>query len=391
MLRVGLTGGIGSGKSTAARRLVERGAVLVDSDVLAREVVAAGTDGFAEVVDVFGSTVVGADGELDRPALAAVVFGDPDARARLNGIVHPRVGRRAAELVAAAPVDAIVVQDVPLLVEGGMASHFALVVVVHADVAVRVARLVGQRGMTEADARARIDAQADDGQRRAAADVWLDNGGTPADLVAAVDVLWSGRLVPFEENVRLRRVVPAGEPRLVAPDPGWPAAAARLAARVAVAAGERGRGVAHIGATAVPGLPAQDVIHLQLGVDSPAAADTVRDALSGAGFPHRPDVTADRTGDGTVRAERHHGGADPARRVHLHVREAGSPAWRSALLFRDWLRAVPEERAAYLVAERATGAAGSGGAAEAEEPWFDAAAPRAERWAVTSGWAPSLD
>ncbi len=359
MLRVGLTGGIGSGKSTAARRFVERGAVLVDSDVLAREVVAAGTDGFAEVVDAFGSAVVGADGELDRPALAGVVFGDAAARVRLNGIVHPRVGRRAAELVAAAPADAIVVQDVPLLVEGGMAPHFALVVVVHTDAAVRVARLVGQRGMSESDARARIDAQASDGQRRAAADVWLDNGGAPADLAAAVDLLWDGRLVPFEENVRLRRAVPLGEPPVVAPDPAWPAAAARLAARVAVAAGERGRGVAHIGPTAVPGAPAPDVVDLQLGVDSPADADAVRDTLSAAGFP-------------PVRgADGFHGGADPGRPARLHVRPVGSPAWRSALLLRDWRRAVPEERGA----DAATAAA----------------AQRAEAWAVTSGWAPSLE
>ncbi len=383
MLRVGLTGGIGSGKSTAARRLVERGAVLVDSDVLAREVVAAGTEGFAEVVAAFGGAVVGADGELDRPALAAVVFGDPDARARLNGVVHPRVGRRAAELVAAAPADAVVVQDVPLLVEGGMAPHFALVVVVHADAAVRVARLVERRGMTEADARARIDAQAGDDERRAAADVWLDNGGAPADLAAAVDALWDGRLVPFEENVRLRRPAPAGPPGPSAPDPGWPAAAARLAARVALAAGARGRGVAHVGPTAVPGLAAEDVIDLQLGVDSPADADAARDALADAGFPPLIDDPGDGGpggagpgGGGAGPAERVHGGADPGRPVRLHVRPVGSPGWRSALLLRDWLRAVPEERT-----EPAAAAGSPAGAAAA----------RAERWAASTRWTPSLD
>ena len=119
MLRVGLTGGIGSGKSTAARRFAELGAVLVDSDVLAREVVAPGTEGLAEIVTAFGAGVLGPDGGLDRPALAAVVFGDPQARARLNAIVHPRVRDRTEELIARAPGDAVVVQDVPLLVETG--------------------------------------------------------------------------------------------------------------------------------------------------------------------------------------------------------------------------------------------------------------------------------
>ncbi len=393
MLRVGLTGGIGSGKSTVARRLVERGAVLVDSDVLAREVVAAGSAGLAEVVAAFGEGVLGPDGELDRPALAAVVFDDPAARGRLNRIVHPLVGRRSAELIAAAPADAVVVQDVPLLVEGGMAPLFPLVVVVHVDAEERVRRLVGQRGMPEADARARIAAQADDAQRRAAADVWLVNDGSPADLAAAVDALWAGRLVPFEANLRAGRTAPAAGPVLADPDPGWPAAAARLAARVAAAAGERGRGVAHVGSTAVPGLPAKDVIDLQLGVGSLADADAARAALVAAGFPHRPDIVADTSKDGTVRPKRYHGSADPGRRVHLHIREVGSPGWRYALLFRDWLRAEPSERAAYLAAKRAAVAASNGDMPSyvaAKEPWFDAAAPRAEAWAVSSGWGPSL-
>jgi dephospho-CoA kinase len=133
VLQVGLTGGIGSGKSTVARRLVHRGAVLIDADVLAREVVEPGTDGWAEIVAAFGREVLDGDGALDRAALAAVVFADRQARDRLNGIVHPLVRRRSAELIAAAPPDAVVVQDIPLLVEGSMGSRFPLVVVVHAD------------------------------------------------------------------------------------------------------------------------------------------------------------------------------------------------------------------------------------------------------------------
>lgn len=397
MLRVGLTGGIGSGKSTVAARLVARGAVLVDSDRIAREVVAPGTPGLAEVAAAFGDGVLSADGSLDRPALASVVFGDADALARLNGITHPLVRRRSDELMAAAPDEAVVVQDIPLLVEGGMAPLFPLVVVVHADVEERVRRLVGSRGMPEADARARVAHQADDAARRAAADVWLDNSGAPGDLDAAVDALWERRLVPFEENLRLRRRVPSGAARLVDARPEWAAEGIRLAARVAAAAGGRGRGVAHVGSTAVPGLPAKDVIDLQLGVGSLDDADAVRDALQDVGFPWRGDVDHDnpKPVGSPPWPERHHGFADPGRPVHLHVRVVGSPGWRYALLFRDWLRAEVAARAEYLAVKRAAADRYAGDPdacryAEAKEPWFDAALPRADAWAASSGWIASL-
>ncbi|TWF80118.1 dephospho-CoA kinase [Pseudonocardia hierapolitana] len=397
MLRVGLTGGIGSGKSTVARRLVARGAVLVDSDVLAREVVAPGTDGLAEVVAVFGEGVLDASGALDRPAMAAVVFGDPAARERLNAIVHPRVRDRSAELIAAAPADAVVVQDIPLLVENGMAPLFPLVVVVHADAEERVRRLV-RRGLPEADARARIAAQSSDEARRAAADVRLDNSGDERDLAIAVDALWERRLVRFEANLRERRIVSAGAPRLVEPDPEWPATAERLRARVAAAAGERGRGVAHIGSTSIPGLPAKDVIDLQLGVASLADADAVRDALQDAGFPWHPHIGHDnpKPPGSPVWPKRFHGSADPGRSVNLHIREVGSPGWRYALLFRDWLRADATARAEYLAVKREAEARYGGDPdadrhVEAKEPWFDAVLQRADAWAATSAWVPSLD
>jgi dephospho-CoA kinase len=397
VLRVGLTGGIGSGKTTVARRLVAHGAVLVDSDVLAREVVAPGTAGLAEVVAAFGQGVLDAAGALDRQALAAVVFGDPAARERLNGIVHPRVRARSDEMVAAAPADAVIVQDVPLLVESGMAARFPLVVVVHTDAEERVRRLVRLRGMPEADARARIAAQASDDARRAAADVLLANDGDERDLEAAVDALWA-RLVAFEANLRERRIVSAGAPRLVGPDPEWLAQAARLRARVAAAVGERGRGVAHIGSTAVPGLPAKDVIDLQLGVTSLADADAIRDALEDAGFPRHLRIDRDnpKPPGSPVWPKRVHGSADPGRVVNLHVREVGSPGWRYALLFRDWLRADPDAREEYLrvkrdAAARYAGDPDAGRYVEVKEPWFDAASQRAESWAITSAWGPSLD
>jgi dephospho-CoA kinase len=358
VLRVGLTGGIGSGKSTVARRLVELGAVLVDSDVLAREAVAPGSPGLAEIVEAFGPRVLGPAGELDRAALAAVVFGDPAARERLNAIVHPLVRARSDEIIAAVPPDAIVVQDVPLLVENGMAPTFPLVLVVHAEPEERVGRLVRHRGMPEPDARARIAAQADDAARRAAADVWLDNNAAPETLIDAVDALWRDRLRPFEENLRLRRPAPVGPSGVVPPDPTWAAQAARIGARVAQAAGPLGRGVAHIGATAVPALPSRDVLELQLGVASRADAEALRDALADIGFP-RGRAPQDLP---------HHAAADPGRPAVLHVRELGSAEWREALLLRDWLRANADARRDWTASRGAD-------------------LDRAEAWAADTGWS----
>jgi dephospho-CoA kinase len=195
VLSIGLTGGIGSGKSTVSALLAARGAVVVDADRIAREVVEPGTPGLAAVVAAFGEQVLGPDGGLDRPALAAVVFADPEARARLDAVVHPLVRTRAAELAAAAPPDAVVVHDVPLLVETGKWAPYDLVLVVEADLETRVARLV-QRGLSEADARARIAVQATDEQRRAVADVVLDNSGTQAELAAQVDRFWAEQVAP---------------------------------------------------------------------------------------------------------------------------------------------------------------------------------------------------
>ena len=149
----------------------------------------------SQLEKAFGRGVLRSDGALDRPALAAVVFGDAEARARLDGIVHPLVRARAVELIAALPDDAVVVQDIPLLVETGQAGSFDLVLVVEAETDVRVDRLVG-RGLAEADARARIAAQATDAQRRAVADVVLDNSGTPEELAAQVERFWAERVAP---------------------------------------------------------------------------------------------------------------------------------------------------------------------------------------------------
>ncbi len=190
MLKVGLTGGIGSGKSAVAARLVALGAVLIDSDVLARQVVAPGTPGLAAIVAAFGPQIVTADGALDRNRLGAVVFADEQALARLNAIVHPLVGQRTQALFADAPSDAVVVHDVPLLVENEMAPAYDVVVVVLADETVRRERLIDDRRMTGEQVRARIAAQADDDQRRSVADVLIDNSGTLQRLNEQVDRLW---------------------------------------------------------------------------------------------------------------------------------------------------------------------------------------------------------
>jgi len=191
---VGLTGGIGAGKSAVAELLAAHGAVVVDADRLAREAVAKGTDGLREVVAQFGAEILTADGELDRPALARRVFGDDEARARLEKIIHPRVRARSAELIAAAPPDAVVVNDVPLLVETGIAGAYELVIVVLADEDVRVGRLTADRGMTADEAHARISKQATDEQRRAVADIVIVNNGSREELAARVDEVWRTRL-----------------------------------------------------------------------------------------------------------------------------------------------------------------------------------------------------
>lgn len=182
MRRVGLTGGVASGKSTVATILTELGAVVIDADLLAREVVEPGTPGLAAVVDAFGETVLTDDGRLDRPALGARVFGDEGARRRLEAILHPLIRARGAELEAAAPADALVVHDIPLLVESGQADRFDAVVVVDVPVRTQVERMVADRGWSREDAEARVAAQASREQRRAAATYVIDNTGTRDDL-----------------------------------------------------------------------------------------------------------------------------------------------------------------------------------------------------------------
>jgi dephospho-CoA kinase len=398
MLKVGLTGGIAAGKSLVAARLAELGAVLIDADAIAREVVEPGTPGLRAVADAFGGSVLDAVGALDRAALAAVVFGDEAKRQALNAIVHPRVRARAAQLAADAGAGSIIVQDIPLLVETGQGANFHLVLVVDAPEDERVRRMIAHRGMDEAAARARIAAQASSDQRRAAADVLLENTGSPEQLTAVVDELWHARLVPFNRNLVDRRVAPhPGPPVLAGHRPDWADQAARLAARLRQADG-RILAVDHIGSTAVPGLPAKDVLDLQVTVASLAEADELEPALAAAGFPRRPGTWRDdpkpSDPEPALWEKRLHGNADPGRAANIHVRAAESPGWRHALAFRDWLRAEPEAAAAYLAEKRRVAAlhAGDnacGGYSRDKALWFSGFAdPRLEEWIGASGWMP---
>ncbi|TFB55645.1 dephospho-CoA kinase [Cryobacterium tagatosivorans] len=193
MYVIGLTGGIASGKSTVARRLVEHGAVHIDADHLARVVVEPGTDALARIRETFGDEVLNADGSLNRAALGALVFGEPAALAQLNAIVHPAVRALSDELIRAAEQadpDAIVVYDVPLLVEADVAHPFDLIVVAHADEETRMRRMVDLRGMDETDAARRIGSQASAADRLAIANVVIDTDGTLAHTLAQVDALY---------------------------------------------------------------------------------------------------------------------------------------------------------------------------------------------------------
>ncbi|HEX7306573.1 dephospho-CoA kinase [Lentzea sp.] len=376
MLRVGLTGGIGSGKSTVAKLLAERGAIVVDADKLAREVLEPGTEGLAEVVKAFGADVLHDDGTLDRAALAAKAFATEEARQTLNGITHPRIGALTGQRMAEAPEDAIVVHDIPLLVERDIAAVYHLVVVVYADTETRLGRLVGSRGMDRQDAEKRIAAQATDEQRRAVADVWLDNSGEVPDVSA----LWD-RLVGFEKNVRTQTYA-SGSPVVVPYDETWPAQAQRIARRISLAAG--GRRVEHIGSTSVPGLAAKDVLDFQLAVEDMDAADSVREALGQAGFPYAGPLVDTPRGEGSW-DKRLHAGADPGRRVHLHLRVEGAANWRWAADFRDWLRGDVEARDEYAalkleLSERFAAETDGFAYSEAKEPWMAAAAARVEAY-----------
>jgi dephospho-CoA kinase len=380
-----LTGGIGAGKSTVSSAFSECGGIIVDGDVIAREVVEPGTPGLQQLVEAFGEDILQPDGGLNRPALAAKAFVDDEQRHKLNSIVHPLVGQRREQIIAAVSEDAVVVEDIPLLVETGMAPIFPLVVVVTAPEETRVARLI-KRGLEEKDARARIAAQATEEQRRAIADVLLDNSGSQGELVERARDLWYSRVLPLAHNIRARKCVSV-QPVLVPYHPTWPDDARRIITRIQMACGDKALRVDHIGSTAVEGMGAKDVIDVQVTVASLDVADDIAETLTRAGYPRRDDITRDtpHDDDSAKWHKRFHGAADPGRPANIHVRVAGWPNQRFALLCTDWLRANPDVREDYSSAKRHALAAPD--YADAKEPWFLDAYHRAWKWAETTGWS----
>ncbi len=335
VLRVGLTGGIGAGKSTVARVLTESGAHLVDADRIAREVVEPGSAGLARLTETFGDGIIGTDGALDRPALAELAFADDESRAALNAIMHPLIGERTQQRIDQAPEGAIVVQDIPLLVEGGMAPLFDLVLVVDLDAEIRLQRLVEFRGMAESDARSRMAAQATDAQRRAVADVLIDNRGTPEELEAAVHALWRDRLVPFAQARA------AGRPARLDPQilPAAPDAQARIdrqQARVAAACAQVPVRVIPVGPGAVPGRKGPQILEFAVAVSDTADRAAAVAQLGAAGYPAdqgaaellaglpdaplRPDPAAATVCVGT----------DPGQSTAIYVLADGDPALTAA-------------------------------------------------------------
>lgn len=395
MLRVGLTGGIGSGKSTVARRLAERGATVIDADQIAREVVEPGTPALRAITERFGAEVIAADGTLDRPALGRIVFADQTALADLEGITHPAIWERTATLMAEARRRGIAVHDMPLIVEKQLSADYHLVVLVDTPEDERLRRLVELRGMTEEDARQRIAAQASDEERYAAADVILRNTGTTEQLGEAVDRLWEDRLVPFEDQLVSSSVSRRSESLddvLRDPDPAWAATGERIIARLRAALGERAVSIDHVGSTAVPGLVAKDVIDIQIGVRNLSDADrpSFLDAMAAAGFPRSAGHWWDSGADGKDWPKRVHGSCDPGRIVHVHVREHGSDGWVWALRFRDWMRddEVARQRYGDYKRELASRLTRTTDYAAAKEPWFRRAHADAVSWDARSGWSP---
>jgi dephospho-CoA kinase len=265
-----------------------------------------------------------------------------------------------------------------------MAPMFPLVVVVHADEETRVERLI-KRGMDEADARARIAAQAPEEQRRAIADVLLDNSGSPGELVQRARDVWYHRVLPLAHNIRTRQVVRAPA-ELVAYRPEWADEARRIINRLQMACGAKALRIDHIGSTAVPGMDAKDVVDIQVTVESLDVADELIVALTDVGYPRIEGITADvaHDGDASLWRKRIHGAADPGRPANIHLRVDGWPNQRFALMFVDWLKTNPGVREHYLSAKRT--ALSEPDYVAAKEPWFLDAYWRARGWAEATGW-----
>lgn len=351
MLKIGLTGGIGAGKSTVSEILAACGAVIIDADKIAREVVAPGEPLLDELVQRFGKEVIAADGGLDRTQLAAAAFADEESTAALNALMHPAIRNRTDEHFTRHSDAEVVVHDVPLLVENAMAPAYHLNLLVDVPADLRLERLMSTRGMARDDAESRIARQASDEERYAVADVVIDNSGAVAATQERVARLVDDRILPFAANLAARVQAGRGPVELVDPaDRDWPRQAQRIIAKLHHGLGEQFR-IDHIGSTAVPGLAAQDVIDLQLLVpDLDAARGALSERLADLGYPGEDGTEG--LGDSELEPKRLHANTDPGRAVNLHVRNEDSVGAVFAQRVVELLRTDPVERERYAQSKR---------------------------------------
>ena len=301
--------------------LARLGAEVIDADKIAREVVAPGTPGLDMLAAEFGEEIIGSDGALDRAALAERAFVSQERTAALNSITHPLIGERTVERFAQAPQDAIVVHDVPLLIEGGMEPGYNLVMVVDTPEDIRLRRLVELRGLAESDARSRISAQASDEQRHASADVLFDNSGSEETLLGQVRDVWDRRLVVMANNLEHHHPVFPGE-TVVDFRPEWADEARREIARLQHRIGDLNKQITHVGATTGDG-PAVDLIEIDIEPVGADEAETIRARLVEAGY------IADDGGESVLRW------VDPARPLALRIRTSDSDSRQVAAACAD--------------------------------------------------------
>lgn len=378
MLRIGLTGGIGAGKSTIAEEFRERGIPVIDADEIAREIVEPGEPALESLLSEFGEQVLHPDGTLNRGGLAVAAFSDPQSTAKLNAIMHPAIVERTREHYERHAHASIVVHDVPLLVENSMTRQYHLAVLVDTPADIRLKRLVDSRGMDPADAQKRISAQAGDAERLAACDVVIDNSGTPESAQAAFAEVFEKRIQPFADNLAAGRTAERSGVQLVPAGEQHARAAQRLSSRMSHALAEAGLSdaeVEHIGSTSVPGLLAKDIIDLQVLTTTEAEWDAAAEALTAAGYPqHHVDAFDDWDDAGHV-AKRFHRNADPGQPVNVHVRTRGSLSARFAAHFAQRLRTDAALRADYegtkkRLAEQLIDDRSTSRYIEAKEPFF---------------------
>ena len=373
MLKIGLTGGIGAGKSTVSDILAEHGAIIIDADKIAREVVAPGEPLLHDLAATFGTGVIAPDGGLDRAQLAALAFADEKGTAALNALMHPAIRDRTAMHFTRHSDAEVVVHDVALLVENAMTPAYHLTLLVDVPAELRLERLMSARGMARADAEARIARQATDEERFALCDVVIDNAGPVATTRARVSALVEDRILPFAANLARGRRAERGRAELVDPDAqNWSVQAQQIIAKLHHGMDEQHR-VEHIGSTAVPGLVAKDVIDLQLLVPDLETARELAPRLTELGYPGQDSF--DNLGAGELEPKRFHANTDPGRAVNLHVRTQDSAGAVFAREFLNLLRDDAAERQRYAqlkrsLAKQHAGDAQAEGYAEAKEPYF---------------------